>query len=266
MEGMALELNGELPKLLGPVSLVHPFLVAARLSVRIMRKEGLIMAPRKKETLYSGKLRESIIMESGETLYRAPIEVSGVSSEYLAQYQISKDECKPMRFSSEKEKEKKYYCCLTENKAVADFLWAEVNTEHSRGYRKKRCMIPGRRDPLIKCPDTNRCCECPYPAHRDEHDADEIGLERMEEDGCPIPRAKSIMSEESVSLELEEVCKLIRQKNPKYEMAIVLKEYFGYSVKEIAEMLDETERNIYYFLKQAKEIGKKYNADAKRIG
>ena len=43
--------------------------------------------------------------------------------------------------------------------------------------------------------------------------------------------------------------------------AILLKEYYGLSVAEIAQKLNDTERNIYYYLSEAKRIGKQYKRD-----
>ena len=258
MEGMALELNGGLPKLLGPVSSVYPFSVAARLSVRIMRKEGLIMGRRKKKTReeqYSTKLRDPIMAESGETVYLMPVIVKNQTD--LANYQISWEDCKTLKFGSHRGDTVYYY--RTENKALADICWAEVNTGHSREYRKDRCMIPGKRKPLIKCPDTNRCRECPYPVYRDKHLPNDISLDRMVEEGRMLQGEDHETRMSKTWMALEEVCKLIRQKNPEYELVIVLKEYCEYSVKEIAEIMGKTESNVRYLLKQAKEIGKKFN-------
>jgi predicted transcriptional regulator len=42
--------------------------------------------------------------------------------------------------------------------------------------------------------------------------------------------------------------------NPKFTQAIILKSR-GYSAREIAEMMHDTERNIYYFIAEAKKIG-----------
>lgn len=51
------------------------------------------------------------------------------------------------------------------------------------------------------------------------------------------------------------------KKNPKFAKAIVLKEFFGFSVPEIAKKLDDSERNIYYYLTEAKKIGKQYRKE-----
>ena len=58
--------------------------------------------------------------------------------------------------------------------------------------------------------------------------------------------------------QLDAVCDVIKAKNPKYLEAIVLKEYHGLSVDEIAERMHETKRNVYFFISEAKKIGKQY--------
>ena len=55
--------------------------------------------------------------------------------------------------------------------------------------------------------------------------------------------------------------KVIDAKNPKYTKAIVLKEYYGLTVSEIAKMMNETERNIYFYLAEVKKIGAKFKRD-----
>ena len=50
----------------------------------------------------------------------------------------------------------------------------------------------------------------------------------------------------------------IDAKNPLFTKAVVLKEYFGFSVDEIAEKLGTTKRNIYLYIEEAKKIGRKF--------
>lgn len=60
---------------------------------------------------------------------------------------------------------------------------------------------------------------------------------------------------------IADVIKAISAQNPKFAQAIVLKEYYGLSVAEIAEKLDDTPRNIYFYLDQARKIGQQYKHD-----
>ena len=60
---------------------------------------------------------------------------------------------------------------------------------------------------------------------------------------------------------IADAVRAIADQNPKFAQAIVLKEYYGLSVAEIAQKLNDTERNIYYYLSEAKRIGKQYKRD-----
>ena len=62
-------------------------------------------------------------------------------------------------------------------------------------------------------------------------------------------------------MDIADAVKAIAAQNPKFAQAIVLKEYYGLSVADIAQKLKDTERNIYYYLDQAKKIGKQYKRD-----
>ncbi|MBR6028897.1 MAG: sigma-70 region 4 domain-containing protein [Clostridia bacterium] len=62
-------------------------------------------------------------------------------------------------------------------------------------------------------------------------------------------------------MDIADAVKAIAAQNPKFAQAIVLKEYYGLSVADIAQKLNDTKRNIYYYLDQAKKIGKQYKRD-----
>ena len=209
------------------------------------------------EIEFSVKLREPIINENGETVYLMPIVIKNRAD--LENYHIGWKDCKTLYFG--KCKGDTVYFYQTTDKALADFHWSEVNTQHSADYRKNRCKIPGTLKPLITCPDTNKCSNCPYPEYRDKHQPDNLSWELMAEEGYEVPGENHEMRRFKARMEINDVCKVISQKNPKYTMAIVLKEYCGYSVPEIAKKLNDTERNIYFYLNQAKAIGKKYKED-----
>lgn len=214
------------------------------------------------EIEFSVKLREPIITESGETVYLMPVVIKNRAD--LENYHIGWKDCKTLYFG--KCKGDTVYFYQTTDKVLADFHWAEINMQHSSDYRKNRCKIPGTLKPLITCPDVNKCSNCPYPEYRDEHQPDNLSWEFMAEEGYEVPGENHEMRRFEARMEIDEVCKVISQKNPKYAMAIILKEYYGYSVEEIAKKLGDTKRNIYFYLQQATEIGKKYKEDTENDG
>ena len=144
-------------------------------------------------------------------------------------------------------------------------LLNELRTRRREEYRKKRCRIPGKLKPTIICPECNRCAECPYPEYRDMHRANNLSWEGLIEtayEGADTEVADDEgMRQKEIEMEFEAVCKVIDAKNPLYTKAIVLKEYYDLSVAEIAKKLDTTERNVYFYLRKAKKIGKQYKED-----
>ncbi len=78
----------------------------------------------------------------------------------------------------------------------------------------------------------------------------------------PVPTTcRSMMCATPTSIRIAEAVKAIAAQNPKFAQAIVLKEDYGLTVSEIAQKLNDTERNIYYYLEQAKRIGRQYKRD-----
>ena len=192
--------------------------------------------------------------ENGEILYYAPIEIK--DKEDLNNYGITWDDCKTLHFG--KSDRVTVYYFPTTSKAFADSQWAELNTQHSRSYRSVRCQVPGKRKKLISCPDTNRCSACPYGRKIEERKANVISWDDLIETGYEEQTNDKELAARLAWIEFEKVKKWMDAKDPNIARAIVLKEMQGYEVPEIAQKLGITERQVYYYLQQAKAIGKKY--------
>ncbi len=200
---------------------------------------------------------EPIVKENGEVVYEAPIVIHDKAD--LQNYHITWEDCKTLHFGTSGSVVVYYY--QTPDKGLAELFWREINTEHSCEYRSNRCMIPGKLKPLIICPDTNKCSKCPYPKYRDQHLANNISWDELTKDGKEIPSDDNDMARVEIQMELEKVCEVISKKNPKFTKAIILKEYYHLSVRDIAKELNDSERNVYYYLQEAKRIGKKYKEE-----
>ena len=83
----------------------------------------------------------------------------------------------------------------------------------------------------------------------------------MGEDYDGDPTEDPSFHQREIEMELEEVCKVIDAKNPHYTKAIIMKEYYGMSVDEIAKRLGTTKRNVYFYIDEAKKIGKQYKEE-----
>ena len=201
-----------------------------------------------------------IVTGKKETIYYAPIEIKDQSD--LSNYGITWDKCKTLRFG-QSERITVYYFPTT-SKALAEFQWAELNTQHSRNYRSTRCMVPGKRKALINCPDTNKCSACPFNRRPEDRMANIVSWDEMVEQGYEEKRAEDKGLTASFAwMEFQEIKAVMDAKDPNIARAIIMKEMQGYEVAEIAEKLCVTERQVYYLLQQAKTIGKKYKMNQK---
>ena len=196
-----------------------------------------------------GKL-EATINEFGETVYQAPIEIRDKAD--LTNYGITWDDCRTLRFGTSDGILVYFY--ETTNKSFAEEQWRYLNTQHSKGYRSTRCMVPGKKKPLIVCPDCNKCAMCPYGRKQEDRRARLISWEGMLEEGYELANLESADNR----VELDEIKELLNQNDPDILRVVILKELYGYSASEIANMIGMPERRVYYYIKQAKEIGKEY--------
>ena len=201
------------------------------------------------------------LVNSGTEVYAAPVEIE--HKEPLETLGITWADCKTWRIGSTK-----VIVHLTPaDKATYDMLLGDLRAKHRDEYRKKRCPIPGKLKPTILCPECNKCSECPYPDYRDKHRANSISWEQMTEDAYEKPETDVEayldpgFKQKEIEMELDAVCKVIDAKNPLYTKAIVMKEYYGLNVDEIAKRLGTTKRNVYFYISEAVKIGKQYKEE-----
>ena len=147
------------------------------------------------------------------------------------------------------------------DEATYKFLLGELRTKHRKKHRKNRCPVPGKLKPLIPCPECNSCAKCPYPEYRDKHEMQEVVFD----DEIKVQRTRSTESPDYHKLEvkwkIQGACKMMDEQNPLFAKAIILKEYNGYTVPEIAEILHCTEYDVRYYLRRATEIGKEFKRE-----
>ena len=198
---------------------------------------------------------------NGIAVYAAPVEIE--HREQLQTLGITYEQCRTWRIGSEK-----VIVHLTPaNKATYDLLLSDLRTKHRDEYRRKRCQIPGKLKPTILCPECNSCAECPYPEYRDQHRANNLSWEQMTEnayegDGQDTEAYEDpAFHQTEVRMELEAVLRVIDAKNPLYAKAIIMKEYYDMSVDAIAKQLGTTKRNVYFYLDEARKIGRKFKED-----
>ena len=203
-----------------------------------------------------------MLMKKGAEVYAAPIEI-----EYPEQMEvlgITWETCRTWRIGNEK-----VIVHLTPaDKTTHDMLLREMRNRHCKDYRRNRCMIHGKTKPSVLCPVWNKCAECPYPECRDQHRANQVSWERLTESAGEgnddLAREDPDMRQVEIRADLEAVCREIDRKNPLYTQAIRLKELYRMSIDEIAERMNTSRRNVYFYISEAKKIGKEYKEKTER--
>lgn len=204
---------------------------------------------------YTSIRHRTEVNEKGEVVYFAPILIKNNAD--LANYGITWDDCDPLPFGTS-ERRKVYYFPTT-NKEMADMFWKELNTTHSKEYRSTRCDdVPGKRKKNIVCPDTNKCSACPYGRKPEEKMAKVISLDRLAADGCEFATDNREMRAAEARMMFEKIKKVMDKKDENIAKAVIMKEIYELKVNEIADVLGIKERQVYYCLKQAKDIGERF--------
>ena len=202
----------------------------------------------------------AMLRKSGTEIFAAPILIEEDAESRKRQFEsldITWDDCKTWFIGSERVR----VHLTPANEATYKCLLDDLRTKHRDAYRERRCMIPGKLKPFIRCPEHNRCCDCPYPEVRDQHKANNVSWDEPVRNRDERAQQDSTMDKVDNKLEFEAVCQLIKAKSPKYLAAFLLKEQFGLSVAEIAQKMGTTERNVRFFIGEAKRLGRHYKRD-----
>ena len=191
---------------------------------------------------------------NGEILYDAPIEIK--NKEDLNNYGITWNDCRTLNFhGSEKVT---VFFIRTKNRALAEYLWSALDTQHSRGFASVRCMIPGKRKLFIKCPDTNSCAACPNKAKKR---SPIISWDDLTENGYEPIVDYSLHEQVEAKLLYESIKAVMDTEDTRIAKALEMKVLLGFSVKEIAAELGVSEPRTYQLLSRGKEIGIEYRAN-----
>lgn len=209
------------------------------------------MAKTKKAGLEAEFKHNTSIGADGAILYDAPIQIR--DQEDLDNYHISWRDCRTLNFHGSERVT--VYFMKVESRALAEYMWASLDTEHSRGYASVRCMIPGKRKAHIKCPDTNSCANCP---HKGDKQATIISWDGLTESGYK-PAAGASPEESAVTKsEYRSIKAAMDSEDVRVAKAFEMKELLGFTVKEIAAEFQLSEPRVYQLIARAKEIGREF--------
>ena len=212
------------------------------------------MAKTKKAGLEAEFKHNTSIGADGTILYDAPIQIR--DQQDLDNYHISWRDCRTLSFHGS-EKVTVYFMAV-ESRAVAEYMWASLDTQHSRGFASTRCWIPGKRKLFIRCPDTASCANCP---HKEDKQPPVISWDELVESGYELAAGASPEESAVAKSEWESIKSVMDSEDPHIAQAFEMKELLGYSVKEIAAALDLSEPRIYQLVARAKAIGREYRQE-----
>ena len=196
----------------------------------------------------------SSIGANGEILYDAPYEIKNQAD--LDNFGITWDDCRTLNFHGSEKVTVYFY--KTENRALAEYLWSALDTQHSRGFASVRCMIRGKKKAYIKCPDTNSCANCP---NKDKKQAPVISLDGLIETGYEPVEGSPVEEQVRAKLEYESIKAMMDAADPRIARVLEMKVLMGFSVKEIATELGISQPRVYQLIARGKEISEEYRAN-----
>ena len=198
-------------------------------------------------TLTSDEVRTlNELRNQGKEVYAAPIEIE--HGDQLVSLGISWSQCRTWYIGNER---------ITVHLTPSDeetyrFLLGELRARHRDDYRNSRCMVPGKYR-LIRCPECNSCRRCPFPEYRDQRQPTVISWEEGIEN-----ESREIAELYEAKVQYEEIRQLMIQEDPLIAQIFEMKDGSGMTVKEIADRIGLSIRQIYYYLQKVQDIGRKY--------
>ncbi len=190
---------------------------------------------------------------NGEILFDCPIEIR--NQQDLDAYGIAWSDCRTLNFHGSEKVTVFFY--KTENRALAEYMWSSLDTQHSRGYANTRCWIPGRRKAFVRCRDTVPCATCP---HKDNKQPPFISWDELVANGYEPITCASPENDAMAKSEYESIKAMMDFEDIRIARVLEMKELCGYTVAEIAAELNISQPRVYQLLRRAREIGRKYRA------
>ena len=200
---------------------------------------------------------QTSIGPGGETLYHMPLEIESAAD--LRNYGITEDDCCRINFGGTDSRVVYFY--KTPNRELAEDQWRYLNRDHSAKVAVTRCMIPGERKALKRCPTCNSCRQCPYGKTAADKQLNVISWERLTEEAWTGAKKDDSCAAEEIddfNLLMDELQAELDKQDKRMTRALKMNVFEGYSAAEIAEELGCTPRQVYYLLERAKKRTKEW--------
>ena len=142
------------------------------------------------------------------------------------------------------------------SKELYDLMYGTERNEYRREARNARCMVPGERGLPIRCPECNKCKDCPFTKISEQHQTNTLSWEQLIDDGCEPVSENDLSAQVSDRDEITRIMERLHKANPEY-VEMVKMAVDGYSRKEIAEHFKVSLVTVYKRFERIKQIAEK---------
>lgn len=137
---------------------------------------------------------------------------------------------------------------------VVKYLKNCINAKINEWNRGIRCAVPGEQGGLIRCPDCNKCSNCPFGVKPEDRLPTTINWDEPENITAHEELDNPVMNEAESELEFDAIIEAMKCKNADIAEVFVRRYLHGYELSEIASDLGIQERRARYLLEQGEEI------------
>ena len=193
------------------------------------------------------------LLSEGKRVWMAPVVIEDDGQ--LEALYVSRSRCRTWHSGPEK----RLVYLTPADEETFQFLKLGLDSARKRAERNRRCLIPGTRNDYIRCPECYHCDACPFGRCGEARTGRTVSRDCMLE--TELETAVCFDTPEEILLQremLDEIRERMRQKNVRILQAFEMKVEQGYDVKEVAEAMGETSRNVYYYLSEARRICREY--------
>lgn len=191
---------------------------------------------------------KSILEKNGETVYYVPIEIE--IREQLVTLGITEKQCRTWRIGTELKTvhltpcDKDTFTLLTRN------LWAQQTKEH----RDTRCLVPGKLKPLVRCPEKNKCVECPFGISVWNRQPNIVSLDELMERRREPSDKMSVDQLVFQRMELQELKAAMDEKDNRLFEIFVLINLQDYNKSDIARKYQISRNHAYKLIGEMNDI------------
>ena len=128
-------------------------------------------------------------------------------------------------------------------------IWAEIKREDRDG----RCMVKGKNDRLIRCPESNRCEECKHFSEASRERNKPASLSVLIDEGAEPIAEGSFEDDVIYETILEDLISMLTEIKPKYGRIFRLL-YDGATQQEMADELGIKQRTVSDDIKKIRSL------------